>query len=167
LAFLNKKKSKVALNTLWRICSMLKSTLLTYHNIKLSDYGSLTLFLKQNTVGYKPKITIIFVKEDMDRFFLTVPNNSFLSNIYLFINFNLFIFRLLLFGIVGACRRDELIDLLSSNIEATITYLIVIMTIRETKNYKPKSFALVVLLNSFVKLLEIYQKYIFLKPLNL
>jgi hypothetical protein len=85
LAFLNEKKSKVAPNTLWRICLMLILTLLTYYNIKLSDYGLLTPFLKQNVIGYKSKKVKIFVKENMDKFFLITLDNSFLKNIFLFI----------------------------------------------------------------------------------
>jgi hypothetical protein len=57
---------------------MLKSTLLAYHNVNLSDYEKLTPFLKQNAVGYKPKKAKIFLKEDMDRFLLTAPDDSFL-----------------------------------------------------------------------------------------
>ena len=55
LAFLNEKKEKVAPNTLWAISSMLKSTLLAYHNVNLHDYRKIVPFLKQNATGYKPK----------------------------------------------------------------------------------------------------------------
>jgi hypothetical protein len=55
----------------------LKSTLLAYHNVNLSDYGKLTPFLKQNAVGYKPKKAKIFLKKDMDRFLLIAFDDFF------------------------------------------------------------------------------------------
>jgi hypothetical protein len=84
LAFLNEKKEKVSPNTLWSLTSMLKATLLAYHNVKLADYGKLTPFLKQNSVGYKPKKAKIFSKEQIDEFLLNAPNDDFLMQKVIF-----------------------------------------------------------------------------------
>ncbi len=65
-------------NTLWALSSMLKSTLLAFHNINLSEYGKLTPFLKQNSTGYKPKKVKIFSKEEIDKFLLTAPDEKYL-----------------------------------------------------------------------------------------
>ena len=46
MAFLDEKREKVSPNTLWGISSMLKSTLLSYHNIDISKYLKLTPYLK-------------------------------------------------------------------------------------------------------------------------
>ena len=66
MAFLDEKRDKVAPNTLWGISSMLKSTLLSYHNIDISKYPKLMPYLKQNSIGYQPKKAKIFHHEDMD-----------------------------------------------------------------------------------------------------
>jgi integrase len=65
-------------------------------------------------------------------------------------------------GIAGACRREELTELKCANITATDSHLII--TIDETKTYKPRSFALVPVPNSPVKPLEIFRKYVSLRP---
>jgi hypothetical protein len=78
LAYLNEKKSKVAPNTLWGIYSMLKATLLAYHNVDISKYEKLTSFLKQNATGYQPKKAKIFLKEDIDKFLLSAPDEQYL-----------------------------------------------------------------------------------------
>ena len=78
LAYLEEKQKVLKPNTLWSVASMLKKTLLAYHNINISEYGKVTPFLKQNQVGYKPKKAKIFTKEQMDKFLLTAPDDEFL-----------------------------------------------------------------------------------------
>ena len=78
LAYLEEKQKTLAPPTLWSMASMLKKTLLAYHNVNISDYGKVTPFLKQNQVGYKPKKAKIFTKEQIDKFLLTAPDDDFL-----------------------------------------------------------------------------------------
>lgn len=78
LAYLEEKQKTLAPSTLWSMASMLKKTLLAYHNVNISEYGKVTPFLKQNQVGYKPKKAKIFTKEQMDTFLLTAPDDEFL-----------------------------------------------------------------------------------------
>ncbi len=68
-------------------------------------------------------------------------------------------------GIAGACRREELTELKCSNIVITESHLVVL--IEESKNNKPCSFALVSLPGSEVKPLEIFRKYVALRPPSL
>ena len=89
MAFLDKKRDKVAPNTLWSISSMLKSTLLSYHNIDISKYPKLMPYLKRNSIGYQPKKAKIFHHEDMDRFLLEAPDEQFLMKKVLIPFFNL------------------------------------------------------------------------------
>jgi integrase len=65
-------------------------------------------------------------------------------------------------GIAGACRRDELTELKCEDITITQTHLVV--SIPETKNYKPRSFAVIACPNSVVKPLEIFHKYSSMRP---
>ena len=78
LAYLEEKQKTLAPPTLWSMASMLKKTLLAYHNVNISNYGKVTPFLKQNQVGYKPKKAKIFTKEQIDKFLLTAPDDDFL-----------------------------------------------------------------------------------------
>ena len=55
LGYLEEKQKKVAPPMLWSIASMLKKTLLAYHNVNIGEYGKVTPFLKQNQVGYKQR----------------------------------------------------------------------------------------------------------------
>ena len=110
MALLNEKKSKVAPNTLWGISSMLKSTLLAYHNVNLGEYTSLTSFLKQNAVGYKPKKAKIFLKEDMDKFLLTAPDDSFLMKKVTFLVFLLLFIFIFIFRLSLCLELLELVD---------------------------------------------------------
>ncbi len=78
LAYLEEKQKVLAPPTLWSMASMLKKTLLAYHNVNISEYGKVTPFLKQNQVGYKPKKAKIFTKEQIDKFLLTAPDDEYL-----------------------------------------------------------------------------------------
>ena len=78
MGYLEEKQKKVAPPTLWSIASMLKKTLLTYHNVNIGEYGKVTPFLKQNQVRYKPKKVKIFTKEQINTFLLTAPDDDFL-----------------------------------------------------------------------------------------
>ena len=78
LAYLEEKQKTLAPPTLWSMASMLKKTLLAYHNVNISNYRKVTPFLKQNQVGYKPKKAKIFTKEQIDKFLLTAPDDDFL-----------------------------------------------------------------------------------------
>jgi hypothetical protein len=90
MAFLDEKRDKVSPNTLWGISSMLKSTLLSYHNIDLSKYPKLTPYLKRNSVGYQPKKAKIFRHEEMDRFLLEAPDEQFLmKKVFFSLYFNM------------------------------------------------------------------------------
>ena len=87
MAYLEEKQKTLAPPTLWSIASMLKKTLLAYHNVNISEYGKVMPFLKQNQVGYKPKKAKIFTKEQIDKFLLMAPDDDFLMKKVCFIVF--------------------------------------------------------------------------------
>ena len=70
-----------------------------------------------------------------------------------------------IFGIAGACRREELTNLDVADVQAEESHLLVV--IRETKTYKPRNFAIVALPDLPVKPMEIFQKYVALRPADM
>ena len=59
-----------------------------------------------------------------------------------------------IFGIAGACQREELTNLDVADVRAEESHLLVI--IRETKTYKPQNFVIVALPDLSVKPMEIF-----------
>lgn len=78
LAFLMEKKRNVAPSTLWAISSMLKATLLSYQNINIGNYPKIVPYLKRNSVGFQPKKAKVFTHEEVDKFLMEAPDDSFL-----------------------------------------------------------------------------------------
>lgn len=64
----NKKPS-----TLWATYSMLRTTLNINDNIDISKFSKLIAFIKKQNVGYKPKKSLVFGKNDIDKFLAEAP----------------------------------------------------------------------------------------------
>ena len=156
LAFLSEKQKSVVPSTLWGISSMLKSTLFAYQNIDLTKYPTVVPFLKRNSVGYKPKKAMIFQHKDIDRFLLEAPDDDFLMKkvSFLLIFYFLIFFQVAtIFGVAGACRREELTHLEARDV--TFAEQHVMVSIHETKNYKPCAFAIIPLPGAKIDLIAI------------
>lgn len=66
----NKKPS-----TLWASYSMLKSTLNIKHKVDISKFAKLIAYLKRKNVGYVPKKSRVFTKENIDVFLKNAAND--------------------------------------------------------------------------------------------
>lgn len=73
---LSKKKKS---STLWSIYSMLRSTIKTRHNIDIKTYSKLQAYLRRLSEGYKPKKSLVFTAENVERFLNEAPNSQFLA----------------------------------------------------------------------------------------
>lgn len=114
-------------NTLWSKYSMLKCVLQVKRNVDLSPYFKLTLFIKKQNVGYRPKKAKIFNKAEVSRFIEEAPDE-----IYLLIKVAT------IFGLARACRREELAKIMIDDIQDKEN--LVVVKIPDSKNNTSRNF---------------------------
>lgn len=106
-------------------------------------------FMKKQNVDYVPKKSKILSAEQCTKFLLEATDDFLLCKVAL------------VFGLYGACRRDELLRLLISDIEDHGKYILV--QLRDTKTHSARSFV-VPDSNGDVNPYAIYKKYAGLRP---
>lgn len=107
--------------------------------------------MKSKSKGYQPKKAKTFDLKDVEKFLNEANDEAFLL-----------MKVVILMGVLGACRCDELLNLKTTDIEDTGNLLIV--KILKTKNYKPRSFVVAGDEGKTFNSLEIYRKYAALRP---
>jgi hypothetical protein len=78
LAYFGELCEKVKPNSLWVHYSMLRSSLIVYHNVNISEYLKLRAFLKRKSDGYKPKKSKTLTSEQINQFLLKAPDDKYL-----------------------------------------------------------------------------------------
>lgn len=109
---------------------MLKKTLLVKQNVDVSKYKKLTTFLKNKAVGHEPKKAYVLSKEDITKFIWEAPDDIYLMTKVA-----------LIFGIYGACRREELVNISINDIQDRDS--VIVITIPKTKTNKKRIFTIV------------------------
>ncbi|KAJ8914726.1 hypothetical protein NQ315_017436 [Exocentrus adspersus] len=137
-------------NTLWSHYSMIKSACKIEKNLDISKFYKITNFLKKKNVGFRPQKAADFTKEDISKFMLTAPDETYLM-----------IKVATIFGLAGACRRAELSQITIDNIEYKGN--LVVVKITDSKNHSARSFVISAEVNNG-KFLELYRKYANLRP---
>lgn len=92
-------------STLWSYYSMIRSMLSIRRNVDISKYIQLIAFLKRNSDAYKPKKSRILSKENITKFLLEAEDEKFLLTKIVMV-----------IGISGACRREELKNLRTEDV---------------------------------------------------
>lgn len=164
-------------STLWSIFSMLKATIKTKNDIHIEKYSKLLAFLKKNSSGHKPKKSKIFTHTNIEQFLNEAPDSEFLAtkvSILLDFQFELKVCTycrsckkcssialqvVLIIGISGACRANELMCLTTKNIEKHSEKLLLVNLTNTTTNID-RNF---VIRDEYVKIVEKYQA---LRPAN-
>lgn len=154
IAYMSQKCKTVKPSTLWSTYSMLKTTLRVKENLEIGQFNKLISFLKQQNIGHKSKKSKIFSYDDINIFLLKARDDLHLLRKVV-----------LIFGIAGACRRDELAKLSINDVEDKESLLIV--NISDTKTYKHRVFIIVNDKEHGIDYLGIYRKYLSLRPVNL
>ncbi|KAK4884829.1 hypothetical protein RN001_001100 [Aquatica leii] len=113
-------------STLWATYSMLRATLSIKNCIDISKHSSLIAYLKKQNIGYKPKKSRVFSRDQIDKFLKDAPQ-EFLPHK-----------TALIIGISGACRTDELYQMKVSDVESLNNKISIV--IPNTKTYHPRSF---------------------------
>ncbi|KAK5647881.1 hypothetical protein RI129_002773 [Pyrocoelia pectoralis] len=145
LAYFLEVSKNMKPSTVWSHYSMVKTTLNIYNDTDISKYLKLKAFLKQNSKGYKSKKSLIFSKADVNTFLSEASDETHLLTKVI-----------LIFGIEGACRAQELSQLMADDViqsKESIT-----IKIKETKNNVERQF---VVLGNY---LQYCVKYIGLRP---
>ncbi|XP_008546629.1 uncharacterized protein LOC103570614 [Microplitis demolitor] len=101
-------------STLWSQYSMLKSTLNQNNNIDIAKYKKLHGFLKKLGTGFRNQKAKVLTKTNISDFLNKAPDSIYLAEKVIMI-----------FGIVGACRKPELCNLTVRDIVDNGTSLVV------------------------------------------
>lgn len=145
------QSEKFAPSSLYTKISMLKSSLLAKKNIDIKKYHKVDSYLRQNAVGYIPKKSKTLSKEEVLNFLNNASDEDYLMEKVA-----------LAFGILGACRKGEIVNIKLRDIEDKGSVLVI--NIPVTKNYKARSFC--VLDNQELNAMGLYRKYLALRPEN-
>lgn len=78
LAYFGELAEKIRPNSLWVHYSMIRSSLIVYHNINISEYLKLKAFLKRTSDGYKPKKSKTLTSEQIHQFLFKAPDDKYL-----------------------------------------------------------------------------------------
>lgn len=145
LAYLEEKSKVWKSSTLWSKFSMIKSSVLVKNGVDVSKYFKVIAFLKRKNEGYSPKKSKTLTFEQVQRFINEAPDEKYLM-----------VKVATIFGIYGACRREELCNLLIEDIELINKTLIV--QIPNTKTKISRSFCII------GKYIDYFSKYAALRP---
>lgn len=138
-------------STLWCLYSKVKTMVKFKEGVDCSSFTKVVDFLKMFSKGHQAKKSKVLSRSEIDEFLLKAPNDRYLL-----------IKVATAFGIYGACRRHELHNLCVDDVDVEGNILVV--HIRDTKNYKPRTFTVVP--DGVVNCVALYNKYISLRPKN-
>ncbi|KAK4876477.1 hypothetical protein RN001_012899 [Aquatica leii] len=123
--------------------SMLRCSLNLHQNIDISKFNKLHALLKQALVGYVPKKSKILEEDNINKFINEADNELYLAmKVILIIGFN------------SACRRDELLNLSTDDIEFKQDSIII--SLPRTKNNILRTFAITD--TNWIELIKEYAK---------
>lgn len=154
LAYFSELSKNMSPSTVWSTYSMLKSTIKIKNDIDISRFKKVIAFLKKNAVGYVPKKSKILSKSEVEQFLKKAPNHFFLMKKVV-----------LIIGISGACRRDELTQMRVEDIDDKGDVLII--KILKSKNYKSRTFTITNDNESDIDYLQLFRDYLKLRPVNI
>lgn len=152
LAYFAELSKTIKPNTLWSKYSMLKSKLKIEKDVDISRYFKLTAFLKKMNIGFQPKKAKVFTNEQISKFLLEAPDE-----IYLMIKVAT------IFGLAGACRREELCNLTTNDVIDKGDF--VMINISQSKNHTSRCFTISKEVKNG-KYLALYRKYASLRKPN-
>lgn len=140
-------KSKLKPPTLWSIWSMLKKTLSANDGVDITRFLNLKTLLSNNAKGYKPKKSAILKWKEIEKFLTEACDFIYLASKVI-----------LILGICGALRCDELTNLQFHDVEDGGDKFIV--SVKDTKTYIDRQFIVGSQFYSKVK------KYTSLRPID-
>jgi len=151
LAYISEKSERLKSSSLWSKYSMLKSTLSVKEGIDISKYMKLKAYLKMKSSGYKAKKANVFTRQEVNTFIIEADDEKYLV-----------MKVVLIIGLCGACRGDELSKITIDNVEDIGSLLIV--NIPYTKTKIERTFTIPDKKENGINCADICKKYISLRP---
>lgn len=78
LAYFSKRSNDIKPSSLWSEYSMVRACLSSKENIDIKTYKKLMAFMKQNSVGFRPKKSKVFNREHIYKFLKEAPDSQYL-----------------------------------------------------------------------------------------
>ncbi|CAH0556821.1 unnamed protein product [Brassicogethes aeneus] len=151
LVYFNELSKTQKPSSLWCYYSMLKTEISIKQNVDIKKYVNLIAFLKRKSDGYKPKKSKVLTKKEITKFLLDAGEEKFLC-----------MKVILIIGLAGACRREEITNLLVENVkDEGVCFQIIIPN---TKTKVSREFFVTSGNIEGVNLVEVVRKYINLRP---
>ncbi|CAG5083461.1 Protein of unknown function [Cotesia congregata] len=116
-------------STLWSQYSMLKSTFNLKEDLDISQFKKLRAYLKKQGTGFKNAKSKVLSAANIHDFLIKASDYEFLAEKVIMI-----------FGVVGACRKSEIVDLTLSDLIDSGTSLVV--TIQATPRRQMRKFTI-------------------------
>ncbi|XP_050307667.1 uncharacterized protein LOC126744318 isoform X2 [Anthonomus grandis grandis] len=114
MAYFQELSEKYSPNSLWTKYSSLRSTLMVYKNIDISQYHRLISFLKVKSKVYVPKKSKVLEEKQIINFIKKAPDDIYLVHKVI-----------LVMGVFGGLRRDKLVKMTIDDIEDRGTVLVI------------------------------------------
>ncbi|XP_054277439.1 uncharacterized protein LOC128996267 isoform X1 [Macrosteles quadrilineatus] len=153
LAYFAEQSKIMKSSTIWSYYSMLNKTIQVEHDINISSFKKLGSFLKKLSLGYEPIKSKTLSKDEVETFIKTAPDEIYLMKKVV-----------LILGVAGACRRNELTKMLIDDIDDKGSILIV--KVADSKTNQKRIFTLSDDDDLDISYLELYRKYLKLRPVD-
>ncbi|EFA09409.2 uncharacterized protein LOC103315043 isoform X1 [Tribolium castaneum] len=151
LAYFSSELSRYKSSSLWSKYSMLRSTINLREGIDISKFPSVIPYLKRKGEGHKPKKSLILSKDHIDEFLRKADTKEHLFNKVV-----------LIFGVAGACRRQELVTLTTTCVQDCKTHFLI--KLEDTKTKVDRCFIITAGKLENVNLLELVRRYMEIRP---
>lgn len=151
LTYLSEKAKTFKCSSLWSKFSMLKAVLNVKNNVDVSNYQKVKAFLKRQSTGYRAKKSKVFDRAHVERFLLEAPDEKFLM-----------LKVVLIMGLAGACRREELYNMTIDDIVRKDCMLVV--KVPDSKTHIERTFTVIGETVNGINPLNIYDKYAAIRP---
>ncbi|XP_023310086.1 uncharacterized protein LOC108905534 isoform X2 [Anoplophora glabripennis] len=149
--FIERSKNLNSPSSLWVEYSILKTTININDNMNIGQFHKLAHFLKKKSIGYKVKQAKVFTRDEMFKFLREAPDDTYLM-----------MKVVMIMGIAGACRREDLSYLTIDNVEDKGSVVIVKLPNKITK----VSRMFTIIDNEEGNFLHYFRKYVNLRPKN-
>lgn len=149
MAYLSELSKVYKPSSLWCTYSKLKMMIKVKQGVDVSKFFLLTEFMKKNSVGDEAKKSLVLERRHIEEFILNAPDKTYLLAKVVAV-----------FGMFGACRREELHDLCVQDVTPEGSVLLV--NIRRTKTYVPRTFTIVS--TDAIDYVALYNRYAALRP---
>ncbi|KAF2895723.1 hypothetical protein ILUMI_10447 [Ignelater luminosus] len=150
LGYFSEIAGQLKSSSLWAKYSMLKVSIEINDGVKIKEFSKLTAFLKWKSAGYRAQKSKTFSRDEIKRFLLQAPDSKYLM-----------MKVVLILGVAGACRRDELCKISVDDFEDTGTVIIVNIPKSETNK---GHYFVIQGENEDLNMASIFRKYANLRP---